>query len=76
MKQREGEVIHNFVVMEVAVVGLLVALRPSSEAVDAQVIVGANCTLDADHIADVPGAVVAVILRPGSSPRQSFTILG
>lgn len=54
MKEREGQVVHDFVVMEVAVLGVLVTLHTSSEAIDAQVKVGADGALDPDHIADVP----------------------
>lgn len=54
VEEREGQVVHDFVVMVVPVLGVLVTLHTSSKAIDAQVKIGADGALDPDHIADVP----------------------
>ncbi len=70
MVEREAEVVHHSVGVP-ALVGR--DLNADSEAVQAQVEVGALCTLDAHSRADVAGAVVAVKQGPAGKRRVKQT---
>lgn len=61
MVEREGQVVHHPVGM---VVGVRPDLRPHAEALQAQVVVGADGALDAGDMGQVLGAVVAVVEAP------------
>jgi hypothetical protein len=81
MEEREREVVHHFVVMAVEVASsLLVPLDPDPKAIHAQVKVRANSALYPHYVADVPLAVVAMVLRsahrfkPRREQRSEFQI--